>query len=223
MKHLIIGCSYIRDADRLGILGKYFGNDTKVIGQDGCGNDFISHQTLNELQYEHENYFIMFTGINRTSVQVPWNDQNHNVLYDGYPYRCPVGDVLHVFSGGHDNIPKNKNGEPIPLSDTFKNRSSDNSNSFYNDYSLYHIFNCVSTLHNHNVNFKYTFIYNGDNEHEYSLGKIDKSNWFYKNLNKQNMIDLTPYEFCVRENLLQEDDFHPSKEGWDSYFQSIDI
>jgi len=223
MKHFIIGCSYIRDAYEFGIIKKYFGNNTKVVGQDGCGNDFISHRILQELRYQHENYFIMFTGINRTSIQVPWNDKNHDNLYDGYPYRCPVGNVLHVFSGGDNTVPKNKKGNPIPLSETFKNRSMENSNSFYNDYNLYHIFNCVSTLHSRNIKFKYTFIYNGDNEHEYSLGKIDKTNWFYKNLNKQNMIAQTPYEFCVRENLLQDDGFHPSKQGWDQYFQSIDI
>ena len=65
MKHLIIGCSYIRDANRLGILEKYFGNDTKVIGQDGCGNDFISHQTLNELQYEHAKLHVLSKAISR--------------------------------------------------------------------------------------------------------------------------------------------------------------
>ena len=65
MKHLIIGCSYIRDADRLGILEKYFGNDTKVIGQDGCGNDFISHQTLHELQYEHAKLQVLSNAISK--------------------------------------------------------------------------------------------------------------------------------------------------------------
>lgn len=96
----------------------------------------------------------------------------------------------------------------------------DNNQKYLSERSFQHVMNACNFLDKKNIPYRFAFIYDiWATHHHYSLGQAVKEAYFNE-INWDNFINFPPFEFGIKNDLLQEDDFHLTKEGmkqWGSY------
>jgi hypothetical protein len=102
----------------------------------------------------------------------------------------------------------------------------ENSDKFCNQLSLESISSVTNFLDNHKIEYNFSFIYNlhsNDLDFAPSFGPIDKQSNYYNHINWDRYIDTTPFEYGVRHDLLNSDNWHLTPEGmcqWADEIQS---
>jgi lysophospholipase L1-like esterase len=56
---------------------------------------------------------------------------------------------------------------------------------------------------------------------ETSLGKVSDESFYYQHINWDNYINLTPYEYGLKNNLMEADDFHLTSKGMNQWASEI--
>ena len=213
MKTLILGCSYT-DVDQAVWHDTLFDNYS-VYAKGGVDNSWIARTGIHALLHKNfTNVFVLFTGLNRTSIAQPM-DAIDPEYYFSFPIGYDVGpysDVHLLQSGGIGGTWNFNPGRHVR--DVFKNQYATTSKTYFSDLNMYHVVSFVAFLQQYNIDFKWSFIYNifTETKHEHLLGQcFDKTYW--NAMDKSNYIDCTPYEFGIDHNYMQEDGFHLTETG----------
>ena len=221
MTTLILGCSYT-DPDQASWHDVLF-DDYSVYAKGGVDNEWITrtgvHALVNNI---YDSVFVMFTGLNRISIPTPADAINPDyyfnfpVGYDAGPY----SDVNLIQSGGLGGTWNSLGDKHIQH--VFKKQYTSNSKTYFSDLNMYHVLMFVSYLQQMGVDFRWTFIYNifTNTEHEHLLGQCyDQTYW--NAINKTNYIPVTPYEFGIQNNFMQEDGFHLTHTGQQAWAEEV--
>lgn len=89
----------------------------------------------------------------------------------------------------------------------------DNSN-FLSDRTYLSVKNCIDILEYKKIPYHFSFIYNPwDTDFSNHFGTLDANSPLRKQIDWNKYIDFTPFEFCIEENLLAEDQIHMSRTG----------
>jgi len=95
-------------------------------------------------------------------------------------------------------------------------------NKFFNDVSLSAIANCGTFLEHHKIPYRFSFCADVFSKHAaYSQGRIDKTNPNFARIAWDKYIKLTPYEFGLKYDLMDSDDFHLTADGMKQWADQI--
>jgi len=221
MTTLVLGCSYT-DPDQA-VWHDVLFDDYKVYAKGGVDNEWIARTGVHALlNNKFDSVFVMFTGLNRISIPTPVDAVdpdyyfNFPVGYDAGPY----SNVHLVQSGGLGGT-WNSYGDKH-IQDVFKKQYTTNSKTYFSDLNMYHVVMFVAYLQQMGIDFKWTFIYNifSTTEHEHLLGQCyDRTYW--NAIDKTNYIPVTPYEFGIQNNFMQEDGFHLTYTGQRAWAEEV--
>jgi len=219
MTTLILGCSYT-DVDQAVWHDTLF-DDYRVYAKGGVDNEWIARTGIHALlNNKFDNVFVMFTGIDRCSITVPNN--NLPDYYFGFPIgydQGPIGSVHLIQSGG---VLGKWNSLQQPYKQLFKQQYTAEDKDYFSQLNMYHVLCFVNYLTAQKIDFKYTFIYNvlESNKHDYLLG-VCNDTLYWNALDKTNYIPVTPFEFGVEHNCMQEDGFHLSHAGQIAWAEEV--
>lgn len=213
---LIVGCSYIE----LFKAYNFVSDDAYVIGYPGIDNETISRIVTHTLLENKDirSVFILWTGLNRKSVNVPPVIQDY--VNDKHCYE--IGNILSVQSGGeygtwtaNDRLQNFKIQYYVP------------DDKLHTEHSIYHIMLCQTFLEHRQIPYRYSFIYDYTNpkssKEQHSLGQVDTNSVYYTEyLSRKDYITTTPYEFGKENGLLHKDKFHLTNEGMNEWIKKID-
>jgi len=201
---LVLGCSYT-DKDQAIWHDILFDEPYTVFAKGGVDNKWIARTGLHVIK-DYDSVFVMFTGLNRTSIPIPQDCVDNGYYFSfpiGYDYG-PYGDVNLVQSGG----PAGSWNEQYhgPARSVFKAIHSTNCKNYYSQLNMYHIVMFLNYLKAQHIPFKYTFIY--DITQSYLEPSLGKCTAYYDLLDRTHYIPITPYEFALEKNGFGEDGFH---------------
>lgn len=221
MTTLILGCSYT-DTDQASWHDVLFDN-YRVYAKGGVDNAWIARTGVHALlNNKFDNVFVMFTGLNRTSIPTPADAvdpeyyYNFPVGYDAGPY----SDVHLLQSGGLGGTWKGYKNQHIQH--VFKAQYATQSKTYFSDLNMYHVVMFVSYLQQVGIDFRWTFIYNifTNTEHEHVLGQCH-NRMYWDNIDKTNYIPVTPYEYGIENNYMQQDGFHLTHAGQCAWAEKV--
>ena len=219
MTTLILGCSYT-DPDQAVWHDTLF-DDYSVYAKGGVDNEWIARTGVHALlNNKFDSVFVMFTGIDRCSITVPNNTLPD--YYFSFPIgydQGPIGDVHLIQSGG---VLGKWNSLGQPYKQLFKQQYTAEDNYYFSQLNMYHVLCFVNYLTAQKIDFKYTFIYNvlESNEHDYLLG-VCNDTVYWNALDKTNYIPVTPFEFGLEHNYMQEDGFHLTHTGQRAWAEEV--
>lgn len=221
MTTLVLGCSYT-DTDQASWHDTLF-DDYSVYAKGGVDNEWITRTGIHALlNNKFDSVFVMFTGLNRISIPTPADAVdpeyyfNFPVGYDAGPY----SDVHLLQSGGLGGTWNTHTNQHIQH--VFKTQYTSNSKTYFSDLNMYHIVMFVSYLQQLGIDFRWTFIYNifTKTEHEHLLGQCyDSAYW--DSIDKTNYIPVTPYEYGIQNNYMQQDGFHLTHAGQCAWAEEV--
>ena len=212
---LILGCSYT-DTDQASWHSTMFNEPYRVFAKGGVDNSWIARTGLHVIK-NYSSVFVMFTGLNRTSIPIPQDCLNltQDCVDNDYYYSFPIGydfgpygDVHLVQSGGPAGIWNEQYHGPARS--VFKTIHTTTSNTYFSQLNMYHVIMFLNYLKAQNIPYKYTFIY--DITQDYLEPSLGKCNAYYDMLDKKHYIPITPYEFALKTNGFSEDGFHLTTE-----------
>ena len=98
-------------------------------------------------------------------------------------------------------------------------------NLYYSEKTFQNLVNCQNLLHRLQIPYRFSFIYDIFVDHSpynafSSLGKAQKEK-YYKLVDWNNYIDLPPFDYALRHDLLSEDHFHLTKQGLEQWAGEI--
>lgn len=205
---LVLGCSYT-DKDQACWHNTMFKEPYTVFAKGGVDNAWIARTGLHVIK-DYDSVFVMFTGLNRTSISIP-QDCIDNDYYFSFPIGYdfgPYGDVNLVQTGGPAGS-WNTQYTGVAKS-IFKTIHTSDCTEYFSQLNMYHVVMFLSYLKAQNIPYKYTFIY--DITTDYSEPSLGKCTAYYDMLDKTNYIPITPYEFAIKNDGFQQDGFHLTHE-----------
>ena len=220
---LVLGCSYT-DTDGAIWHDHLFNEPFRVFAKGGVDNAWITrtgfHVLAERKKYNYDSVFVLFTGLNRTSIAIP-SDVEEDFYYSfplGYDYG-PYSDVHLVQSGGPVGL---WNEEYFGAGRSlFKNIYASETKNFFSQLNMYHIIMFLNYLEAQKIPYKYTFAYDitKDYPKEQSFGLCTD---YLGQLNLEHYIHETPYEFALKQkNGFRDDNFHLTDECQISWANEI--
>jgi len=230
---LLSGCSFVDNSDMpRAIFGRdaYNKHRVKIVGYGGAGNHWMSRGILENLEHV-DNVLVLWTGFSRLDIEVPvemvddirtyYNDTDIPIHY--------TVDKKNVWfhSGGWDgkwcNHPRTKYADYMYkfMQSQYKPLNWDH----LTNKSLIDIAGCLNTLEAKGIPYKYGFISDIFKDHSDTQGSlsgpVSRSNPLLELLNWDHCLSSSPFDYCVENNLLSDDNFHPSKLGYQSWWNSV--
>jgi len=93
--------------------------------------------------------------------------------------------------------------------------------AYLSELTFQNMTNCFLLLEKLGIPYRFSFIYDIFSRHEwYSLGTMVKEK-YYNYIDWSRYIDLTPYEYGIRNDLLAVDAFHLANQGYEQWGQEI--
>lgn len=103
----------------------------------------------------------------------------------------------------------------------FVTQHLDNNKQYQSEKTFQNLFNCFNMLEKFNIPYRFSFIYDIFSDyHQQSLGKAVKVK-YYNYINWNNYINLTPYEYGIKHDLLSDDNFHLTPIGMNQWGNEI--
>lgn len=210
-KRLFVGCSFLCDI---------FESDqkTKLIGMPGAGNQAIAAVVLDEISKQnYDQVYVFWSGVNR--IDIPIGLELHETFNSSYRFCRQLNDTVWYFSGGVD-MSGSKNGCPRDIRKVFKSFYLGATPRYLTDLTLSGIVAVQSALETKTIDYRMSFIYDitADTQEiiwlNQVLGVLDQTSNLRKLVNWDRIqIKNTPFEWCQERNLLENDQFHPTKHG----------
>jgi len=218
---LLAGCSFLYNSHLPSIIaGK---NPCDVIAKGSAGNEFISKSVVyNIKKSDYKKVFILWTGLIRLDLEV-------SLQYDLSAvdsYRKTIRDDRAWFhSGGLNGGCLNDHSVPKWIREHFRQQYLPLDHDLIQSQSLYHIACCLNTLESNGIDYKFGFIYDIHRPNEQpSLGPaVPRHHPMVKTIPWKNYIPINPYEYCLENGLLDSDNFHPTPEGYQKWWDATGI
>ena len=220
---LVSGCSYT--------VGQSWPNklfpNCKVTNcaRAAAGNDFISFSIFDEIRLngKPDFIFILWSGLRRREAYFPKETKElvfKNTLHG------TTQNSISVFSGG--NFFKTKETVPSyhPAVDKFfKLQYLSNNENFLIEQSTQKILACHSFLESLNIDYRFGFIYNifsNDFNWAPALGSaVTKSDGYLSFLDWDKYINITPFEYGIKNDFISADNMHLTQEGMNSWAKEV--
>ena len=231
-KHiLVVGCSFVALLNDKKLSIEYPDLKFDIRGMSASGNQTISSAVLNGLSNNHyDAVVVLWSGINR--IDAPLGKTVHDSIYYNQNKPCfsRIDDTYWYHSGGFGCLGL---FPPTPtfLIEYFKSQYKEPAKSYLSDLSLNHVILTHNLIKAIGINSYCSFIYNIHADYDlktdklfqhsldYTLGQVDKDSSLYKLLLKTPLaLDNTPYEWAYENNLLDEDEFHPTPQAMHDWF-----
>jgi hypothetical protein len=230
---LLAGCSFVDNPD---LPAAIFGNDAynkkkvKIVGQGGSGNGWISRGILENLD-NVSSVFVLWSGLSRIDIEIPVE-----MIDNVQPYYSDKNTPMH-YTKGHESVWFHSGGWDGTWCNWTRTKYADYLYNFMksqykplnwehlNNKSLLAIAGCLNTLEAKGIEYRFGFIYNIFKDYsglQGSLsGAVDKNNPLLNLINWDKSVSNMPYEYCLENNLLSSDNFHPSTKGYRTWWNSI--
>lgn len=223
---LLAGCSFVNDPNchltGFGRLAHEY-DQCRIVSRSGAGNYYIAHSILSHItKLDVSEVFVLWSGLSRIDIPLPLASadqfRSHNISVEE--------DCAWLHSGGWAGTwSLDKKKASTNFYDYYHSQYSALDWKFLNQQSLTKIIGCLNTLEHQKIPYKWGFIYDIYHDHsdESSLSAaVDHSEPLLKLLPWNKCISVAPYDYCKKLNLLSDDQFHPSLEGWTSWFANIE-
>ena len=138
-------------------------------------------------------------------------------LNDGIKQECHDADILPVSKFNPDNLEHYLHSAFI-LYRLYHTQD----NKFFNDASLKAIANCVTFLEHNQIPYKFGFFADVFGKHaDLVQGRIDKTNCNFSRIVWDKCVKLTPYEYGLKYDLMNDDGFHLTTAGMKQWADQI--
>lgn len=223
---LISGCSFVDNGDFPTVaFGPRVYNDeyAKHAGCGGAGNYYIAQSVLDNLHLA-DRVFVLWSGLHRIDVSLPKSIKHDLKTYDQYQ---ETRNELWFFSGGFGGSWHSHSRHRYPdwLHQYIQTQYRSLDWAYLNHRSLTAVATCLNTLEAKKIPYAFGFIY--DIHQDYSddfssLGTpVDVDDPVYKMIPWHRCLRVTPFEFCKKHDLLQDDGFHPTREGYRQWWDTV--
>jgi hypothetical protein len=135
-------------------------------------------------------------------------------LPDEIKQECLAHDISLSTKGGKENILSFAH-------QYFLTQCMDNYKDYRSEVSFQHIATCFSMLEKFNIPYRFGFIYDIWNKNEYFIHGLAVKNKYYHMIDWTKFIDLPPFQFGIKHDLLSEDQYHLTKEGMIAWSDEI--
>lgn len=223
---LVAGCSFVQHYSWPEIL--FTKASIKNIGECGAGNEFISRAVIDSVRTARPDcVFLLWSGMRR--LDASFSASLENTEFSKIPFKGKTSNSITVFSGGDytrddGNDPK-KLWKHSVVDAYFKLKYKNKDQDFLIENSTFNIMNCHNFLESQKIPYKFSFIHDIFSSHcdnDPGLGpSVSKSTSYLKFLDWDKFINLTPFEYGVKYNLLKEDGFHLTAQGMDTWANEI--
>jgi len=224
MKQILVsGCSFTEYAEWPRVL--FPDCEIHNTGRIGAGNEYIARSVIDTVTHSTVDYVtILWSGLRRVDLSL--SKKLEKTELDQWLYKGTTKHSVILFSGGDWTQKTNiDNLWPHPGLDAFyKMKYQGKDQNFLIEQSLLWVMLCQMFLEQNNIKYKFSFIYNPFDPplDEPSLGpKIKKNHPYLASINWKNYIDITPLEYAIRCNGLDQDGFHPTQKTMNNWAQSI--
>ena len=225
-KILVSGCSYtVRQSwpEHL-----FQGCSVTNKARGGAGNDFISFSIFDDIRTngKPDFVFILWSGIRRREAYFP-KETRDQVFKDAL-----IGstqDSIAVFSGGNffkykGNVKPSYHPE---VDEFFKLQYSSSNEQFLVEQSSQKILACHAFLESQKIDYRFSFIYNifsNDFDWAPALGSaVSKSDGYLNFLDWNKYINITPFEYGIKNDLISSDNMHLTHPGMNSWADEISV
>jgi hypothetical protein len=96
-------------------------------------------------------------------------------------------------------------------------------NTYFSEITFQNMMNCGNMLDKLNIPYRFSTIYdifNSNHHARHSLGQATKE-YYYNYVDWNKFINITPFEYGIRHDLLESDNFHLSKPGMNQWVGEI--
>lgn len=223
---LIAGCSFVDNEDFPTVTfgpGVFMDQHARHLGRGGAGNHYIAQSVLDNL-HDADRVFILWSGLHRIDVSLPKSLRDDLGTYD---HVHETRDELWFHSGGFAGSWHSHSRHHYPdwLYQYIQAQYKSMDWQYLTHRSLSAIASCLAVLEMREIPYAFGFIY--DIHRDYSdthsaLGTpVDITDPVYQLVPWHRCLKTTPLEFCTEHGLLQDDGFHPTREGYRQWWDTV--
>lgn len=238
---LVAGCSYaaIATLDPLPPWDAINYHRYTFRGEPAAGNQAIAARVRYELErHSFDHVVVLWSGINR--IDIPVNIKFHERMPQTYRFVMDLGDPVWYLSGGIAGSWQWENICPDWIKNQFRDAYVLHTPRSVSDTTLQTIAELQQWLDHRGMSYDMSFIYDIHRDYndvvdaeanrrrrtesfdrwphwlalEHCLGQVDTTSPWYDQVDWDRCrTQNTAYEWCQERNLLQQDRFHPTKDG----------
>ena len=224
---LLAGCSYVDNLDFPEIAfgpAIYRENRAKIIAMGGAGNQYIAQSILDNVNCDTTGVFVLWSGLSRIDVPLP---VEMDFEVDQYWHRTKSKNTVWFHSGGYGGTWHSitKNAYAKYVHSYLKAQYTPLDWNYLASLSFTAISGALNLLEIKRIQYRFGFIYDFFQDYSSNTtslsGAIDRDHHLLDHIPWQHCVSVTPYEFCRDNNLLDTDDFHPSRQGYSTWWEKI--
>jgi hypothetical protein len=219
---LVSGCSYLENNffSNLFYSIRCNGKNLTCLARSGAGNQYIADSILNNLNQQVTEIFVLWTGFNRVDISIS-KDINFETIKPWH--KTQVNHTTWLHSGG---LQGGLSSDELPswLDNYLKYQYLPLDWNYLIDQNLRHVVGCLNTLEKLGINYAFGFIYNiyQDYSDRFFLGgAVPRDHYLLKAIDWSKCVSITPYEYCLKNNLMHTDNIHPSDKGYQTWWNQI--
>lgn len=222
---LVAGCSFVQNPHLVPLMfgdSVYCSRQICNVAQSGAGNHYISQSILENLDGRIDRVFVLFSGLSRIDVPLP---QDLEFEIENFVHRARLGRSIWFLSGGAAGFwNMDTAGAPSWIRTYLKKQFISHDWEYLANLSLGHVAGCLAVLDSRKIEYIWGFIHDIYQDHTYESslgGAISRDNQMAYNLPWERSLQVQPYDFCRQFNLLSEDGFHPSPNGYRFWYDTV--
>jgi hypothetical protein len=203
----------------------YDSNYAKILARGGAGNQYIAQSILDNLTPDVDKVFVLWSGMSRIDIPLP---KPMEPEIEVYWHRSHGADAVWFHSGGFGGSwhSRSRYNYSKWIYDCLTTQYTPMDWNYLASLSLSVIAGCLNTLEALNIDYRFGWIY--DIFSDYSdkntslNGSVSKDHHLLKTIPWHKCLNSTPFEFCRDRNLLDPtDDFHPTAQGYQEWWNSV--
>lgn len=215
MNVLISGCSF--SGCNWGLLNP--NNQVTNVSVSAAGNFYINRSVIKNLYHNWDLIVVFFSGIYRIDCRVP--KLYADAWLSNYDFKTNLDHNTYIHSGGILGSWTYMNS---PLSKYFESQYKPMNFDYLEEQGVEPVIECLTKLEQSKKRYLWGWIYDTTQDYSmtsfgHSLGKIHRK-WHEFEQFSHTKIESTPLEYCKENNLLDQDDFHPTIDGYNQFARS---
>jgi hypothetical protein len=226
MTKLAVGCSFTHGAPWPEII--WPGEKILNLGRSGAGNRYIAKTCIEELSFNQsiDEVFLLFTDFSRTDLEFPKKGYEM-VSKDGKDHAYTLRERSAWVHSGADVFkfkPKRVNYFH-PIFDKFiALQYLDRTNEYMINSNFLEIISTINFLDNMKIKYNWSMIIDPrdpDTHDVFGTIPVPKTHTLWKSVNMANFVEPTPFKWCLKKDLISDDEFHPSIDGYIKWGEQI--